>query len=185
MKQGECSKIWRLKTIERIIKFYITDEKSNKFGRGSIEYTFACNHTHKSQHSTHRLLLHKHKNMSKADYEGFLTKRSMWLKEWRRRYFELRGDTLSFSEGQGKASHGSIDLKDCLTVKSAEEKTKKKYSFEVATPESTYYMYASSEKEKDEWIGAIGRAIVRSSGAFHKKAAEESSSEDDSSDEDE
>ena len=56
---------------------------------------------------------------------------------------------MSFSEGQGKASHGSIDLKDCLTVKSAEEKTKKKYSFEVATPESTYYMYASSEKEKD------------------------------------
>lgn len=30
-------------------------------------------------------------------------------------------------------------------------------SFEVATPEATYYMYAESEKEKDEWIGAIGR----------------------------
>ena len=43
-------------------------------------------------------------------------------------------------------------------------------------------MYAGSEKEKDEWIGAIGRAIVRSSGAYRKK--EESSSEDDSSDED-
>ena len=73
-------------------------------------------------------------------------------------------------------------IKDFLTGKSAEDKTKKKHSFEVATPDSTYYMYAGSEKEKDEWIGAIGRAIVRSSGAYRKK--EESSSEDDSSDED-
>lgn len=30
-------------------------------------------------------------------------------------------------------------------------------SFEVATPEATYYMYADTEKSKDEWIGAIGR----------------------------
>ena len=121
--------------------------------------------------------------MASPDFSGYLTKRSMWLKEWRRRYFELRGDELHFSEGQGKPSHGCISLRDCLTVKSAEEKTKKKFSFEVATPDSTFYMYASSEKEKDEWIGAIGRAIVRSSGAFRKKAAEESSSDDDSSDE--
>ena len=120
--------------------------------------------------------------MSKSDYEGYLTKRSVWLKEWRRRYFVLSGDQLSFAEKPGRTPHGTIDLKDCLTVKSAEDKTKKKYSFEVATPDSTYYLYAGSEKEKDEWIGAIGRAIVRSSGAYRKK--EESSSEDDSSDED-
>lgn len=53
--------------------------------------------------------------------------------------------------------HGTIDLRDCLTVKSAEEKTDKRHSFEVATPEATFYMFADSEKEKDEWIGAIGR----------------------------
>eukprot|EP00511_Aplanochytrium_stocchinoi_P000442 CAMPEP_0204838186 /NCGR_PEP_ID=MMETSP1346-20131115/30100_1 /ASSEMBLY_ACC=CAM_ASM_000771 /TAXON_ID=215587 /ORGANISM="Aplanochytrium stocchinoi, Strain GSBS06" /LENGTH=50 /DNA_ID=CAMNT_0051974063 /DNA_START=401 /DNA_END=553 /DNA_ORIENTATION=- len=41
-----------------------------------------------------------------------------------------------------------------------------KYCFEVATPQDTYFMYADSEKEKDEWIGHIGRAIVRSSAAF-------------------
>lgn len=27
-------------------------------------------------------------------------------------------------------------------------------------------MYADKEKEKDEWIGAIGRAIVQASGTF-------------------
>ena len=41
-----------------------------------------------------------------------------------------------------------------------------RFCFEVATPESTFYMYAETEKEKDEWIGAIGRAIVRFSSAF-------------------
>ena len=61
-----------------------------------------------------------------------------------------------------------IDLSKCQTVKSADEKTHKKYLFvcyyfmcrhsiEVSTLDQTYYMYASSEKDKDEWIGAIGR----------------------------
>ena len=27
----------------------------------------------------------------------------------------------------------------------------------------TYFMYGDSEKDKDEWIGVIGRAIVQSS----------------------
>ena len=33
-----------------------------------------------------------------------------------------------------------IDLQECLSVKSAEDKTKKPHSFEVATPEATYYL---------------------------------------------
>ena len=31
----------------------------------------------------------------------------------------------------------------------------------MSTKEITSYMYADSEKEKDEWIGVIGRAIVQ------------------------
>lgn len=56
-----------------------------------------------------------------------------------------------------EASHGTIDLSVCLTVKSADEKTEKAHSFEVATPDQVFYMYAANEKEKDDWIGAIGR----------------------------
>ena len=44
--------------------------------------------------------------------------------------------------------HGVIDLKDCLTVKSADEKTGKSHSFEVATPEQVYFMFADSEAHK-------------------------------------
>lgn len=38
-------------------------------------------------------------------------------------------------------------------MKSASDKTGKKYSFEVATPDQTFFMYADSEEEKDNWIG--------------------------------
>ncbi len=37
---------------------------------------------------------------------------------------------------------------------------------QVSTKRNTYFMYASNEKEKDDWIGYIGRAIVQSSGTY-------------------
>ena len=39
-------------------------------------------------------------------------------------------------------------------------------ALQVSTPDTTFLMYADSEKEKDDWIGAIGRAIVRCSSTF-------------------
>ena len=41
-------------------------------------------------------------------------------------------------------------------MKSAELKAGKKNAIEVSTADTVYYMFADSEKEKDEWIGAIG-----------------------------
>ena len=65
----------------------------------------------------------------------------------------LKGNKLYYLENQHEPPHGVIgrcwlsevmvgsrkcfvvlDLKDCLTVKSAEDKTNKKFCFEVATP---------------------------------------------------
>jgi hypothetical protein len=105
-------------------------------------------------------------DLSEPDFSGHLTKRSKWLKEWRRRWFVLKGNRLYYCKAAGGAPHGEIDLKDCLTVKSAEDKTNKRNCFEVATPQETFFLYADTEKEKDEWIGAIGRAIVRFSSAY-------------------
>ena len=45
----------------------------------------------------------------------------MWLKEWRKRYFILKGNKLYFAQTPQKEPHGVIDLSECLTVKSAEE----------------------------------------------------------------
>mmetsp|Transcript_53314 Transcript_53314/g.159644 ORF Transcript_53314/g.159644 Transcript_53314/m.159644 type:complete len:102 (-) Transcript_53314:292-597(-) len=61
-----------------------------------------------------------------------------------------------------------IDLAQCTTVKSADLKSHKRNSFEISTPEVTYLLYADSEKEKDDWIGNVGRAIVRCSSTYQR-----------------
>jgi hypothetical protein len=108
-------------------------------------------------------------DMANPDFSGYLWKRSMWLKDWRSRYFVLKGSMLYFSKTPSDAPHGIVDLKDCITVKSAEDTTRKAHSFELQTPETTYYMYAASDKDKDDWIGAMGRAIVRYSNAYTRE----------------
>ena len=65
-------------------------------------------------------------DVSDPDFEGYLTKQSAWLKEWRKRYFVLKANRLYFMKTPQADPHGTIDLKECLTVKSAEEKTGKR-----------------------------------------------------------
>jgi len=87
-------------------------------------------------------------------FEGFLHKQSEWIRDWRRRYFKLfisaGGPRLYFSKDAAAPPHGMVDLRGCLTVKSADEKTGKANSFEVATKEKVFFMYAESNAEKDE-----------------------------------
>ena len=75
--------------------------------------------------------------------------------------------------------HGVINLKDCLTVKSADEKTGRANSFEVATPDQTYFMQAEADATKDEWIGAIGKAIVKYSSSFLAGDGDDDDDDDD------
>jgi hypothetical protein len=82
------------------------------------------------------------------------------------RYFILKGSKLFFAKNETSTPHGMIDLSQCMTVKSAELKAGKRNAIEVSTADTTYFMFADTEKEKDEWIGAIGRAIVQASATF-------------------
>ena len=71
-----------------------------------------------------------------------------------------------------------IDLSTCMTVKSAELKARRRNALEVSTPEETFLMFADSEKDKDDWIGAIGRAIVQTSSTFTAEDGMEYDSDD-------
>ena len=113
-------------------------------------------------------------------HHGWLTKQSAWLKDWRRRYFILKNSKLFFCKSEYSAPHGMIDLATCMTVKSAELRAGKKNAIEVSTNETVFYMYADTEKEKDEWIGAIGRAIVQSSATYTKDEEDDYNSDDSS-----
>ena len=123
-------------------------------------------------------------DLSNPDHSGYLMKRSAWLKEWRKRYFVLKGNMLHFAKDKHSQPHGSVCLSDCLTVKSAEQKIHKRNCFEITTPSSTFFMCSDTEKEKDEWIGAVGKAIVKYSGVFARAGAEDDEDDDEDSDED-
>jgi hypothetical protein len=60
-----------------------------------------------------------------------------------------------------------IDLAHCTTVKSADLKARMRHSFEISTPEITFLLYADTEQEKDDWIGRVGKAIVRCSSTYY------------------
>ena len=68
---------------------------------------------------------------SNPDYQGWLTKQSVWLKDWRRRYFILKSSKLFFCKSENSTPHGMIDLASCMTVKSAEYKAHKRNALEV------------------------------------------------------
>mmetsp|Transcript_15319 Transcript_15319/g.22770 ORF Transcript_15319/g.22770 Transcript_15319/m.22770 type:complete len:144 (+) Transcript_15319:32-463(+) len=112
------------------------------------------------------------------DFTGYLTKQSSWLKDWRRRYFILKGSKLFFAKNEHTTPHGMIDLSSCMTVKSAEQKTHKRNALEVSTQDATFFMFAGTEKEKDDWIGAIGRAIVQSGRTYKQEYVSDESDSD-------
>ncbi len=114
--------------------------------------------------------------------EGYLTKRSDWLWTWRRRYFKLVRNQLFFMVAPGDKPHGVIELRHCLTVKSAEDKTGKPHAFEIATPDKVFFLFADSDVEKDEWIGKIGKAIVDNSRAHIREVVELDEDGDDDGD---
>lgn len=63
-----------------------------------------------------------------------------------------------------------MDLASCTTVKSADLKSKKRHSFEISTPDTQYLLYADSESQKDDWIGRVGKAIVRCSRTYYDQS---------------
>lgn len=70
---------------------------------------------------------------------------------------------------QYSGPHGMIDLASCTTVKSADLKSKKRHSLEISTPETQFLLYADSEVAKDDWIGRVGKAIVRCSRTYYQQ----------------
>lgn len=87
--------------------------------------------------------------------------------DWRRRYFLLKGSRLFYAKNEWSPAHGMIDLAHCTTVKSADLKARMRHSFEISTPEITFLLYADTEQEKDDWIGRVGKAIVRCSSTYY------------------
>ena len=95
--------------------------------------------------------------------EGWLVKQSVHLKDWRRRWCILTPQYLCTFKQQGQYRNPTeaIRLRDCSTVKSADDETGKQNSFRVDTPNRVFHLIADGAPDKEEWIGTIGRQMVR------------------------
>ena len=98
---------------------------------------------------------------------GWLMKQGEHIKTWRRRWFVLKQGKIFWFKSDdvtsASQSRGVIEVKGCLSVKGAEDALNRPYAFELSTNSETMYFVADSDKEKEDWINAIGRAIVRHS----------------------
>jgi hypothetical protein len=51
----------------------------------------------------------------------------------------------------------SITLKQCRGVKSAEDETKKDYSFRIDLGTIVFFFHAETTEQKEKWIGVISK----------------------------
>ena len=93
---------------------------------------------------------------------GWLEKSSKFLATWKKRHMVLTKDYLCSFEHEGQLSNPTeaLSLKDCQTVKSSEDDSN---TITVQTPERTFQLRAENPQEKERWIGAIGRAMIKQS----------------------
>ena len=65
--------------------------------------------------------------------------------------------------GPASVPRGVIDVNRCLSVKGAEDALGRPHAFEVSTPDDAMFFIADTDRDKEYWINAVGRAIVRHS----------------------
>lgn len=102
--------------------------------------------------------------------QGWLQKQGDHIKTWRRRWFVLKGGRIFWFKSDAVTAdsvpRGAIDMSKCLSVRGAEDALNKRNAFEIAGNATAMYFVADTEKEKEDWINSIGRAIVRHSGSL-------------------
>ena len=105
--------------------------------------------------------------------EGYLKKESRFRKAWRERWVVLTTSYLYTFENQGiyRNPTESIEVKNIKTVKTDESKNG--FNFvshnnfiifiiqKIITDETVFYFEAKTFEEKESWIGAIGKAMVK------------------------
>jgi hypothetical protein len=103
-------------------------------------------------------------NVTQIRKEGWVMKESAMIRSYRRRWLVLTPENLySFKqERRYENPTEEIDLKLCGTVKSADDLTNRQFTFTVQVPDRNFFLMASSDAERNEWVAAIGRATTES-----------------------
>ena len=96
--------------------------------------------------------------------QGWIYKESALLRQYRKRWLVLTPERLyTFKkERVYDTPTEEVDLKQCGTVKSADDMTNRPFSFTVQVPDRNFFLVALSDADRNEWVAAIGRATTES-----------------------
>ncbi|KAL1523562.1 hypothetical protein AB1Y20_018498 [Prymnesium parvum] len=96
--------------------------------------------------------------------QGWVYKESALLRQYRKRWLVLTPERLYTFKKERiyDAPTEEVDLRQCGTVKSADDVTNRPFSFTVQVPERNFFLVAMSDAERNEWVAAIGRATTES-----------------------
>ncbi|EPS37378.1 hypothetical protein H072_8940 [Dactylellina haptotyla CBS 200.50] len=87
--------------------------------------------------------------------EGWLHQRTRKTKNWKRRWYVLRGSVIGvYKDDSEKKLHRQIQLSDLTAVASLKE-AKRPHVFGLFSPARNYHLQASSDKEMDEWVKLV------------------------------
>jgi len=99
---------------------------------------------------------------------GWVTKQALWLKDWRHRYFILKGTRLFIAKSEFVAPHDMIEFSNSTKISIFMDDNKnnnkkqggsKKYMIQIITStQRKIYFYTDSQIECDEWVTALQRA---------------------------
>lgn len=94
--------------------------------------------------------------------EGWLEKRSRFLKGWRRRWIVLTPHYICTfkKQGQYKDPTEKILLAEFSSFFFADEEVNKQNSFKMITHDREFYFAADDTTNRDEWLSALGRVIL-------------------------
>jgi len=89
--------------------------------------------------------------------QGFLTKEGETYKNWKRRWFVLKGMQLSYFKKQAdKKPIKSLDLANCEVALCPEKENKSRGScFSVKTAKRTFYFSADNDVDRNEWMNVL------------------------------
>jgi hypothetical protein len=90
--------------------------------------------------------------------EGWLTKLGSSIKNWKRRWFILKEDTLSYYRVRGDSTPAGVINLSLATVRRIKD-TKKANLFEIITPTRIYQIYADHPEALNDWLNYINTAI--------------------------
>ena len=91
--------------------------------------------------------------------KGWLNKQGGTFRTWKRRWFELKVNVLSYFKNPGDVVPlGVIPIQNC-SVAIAEEKLDKKCTFEIFTRIRNWFLNAKDEYEMAKWMKSIEKAI--------------------------